>query len=298
MQTHRLFTPIALVLPLALAGCEEGGASDTGSVAEETSSGDGDGDGHPGPVDSDEDGLTDEEEADIGTDPTKKDTDADRYWDSWEVIEETDPLDAASRIYTGYWPYNPNKDELEQGSWDSASTIVGRPFPRDSFLDNHGDYVELYDFANYVFPEESGGSGQPSYFIFDLSAQWCGPCHNVANWIAGVDDQNTAWIQMTYPTVREKVHSLRIWWITFIVENSNGGLPTMADATTWFQLHQDSYIPIMVDEEQAVRDRFMGNVFPHFFLLDPEMKIEFFPPPQGGTNADPYPAVGLVDKYL
>ena len=44
--------------------------------------------------------------------------------------------------------------------------------------------------------------------------------------------------------------------------------------------------------------RLRSTAFPHFFLLDPEMKIEYFPPPSGGTDADPYPAVGLVDKYL
>jgi hypothetical protein len=308
MQTHRLLTLGTLILPLSLAsvGCDDGGNTDSDPVAEEETGGDGDsgdgdsgdGDGDPGPVDTDEDGLTDEEELSIGTDPQLKDTDADNYWDSWELTEGTDPLDPGSRIYTGYWPYNPDKDELEQGSWDTASTLVGRPFPRASFLDHHGDMVDLYDFTNFVWAEEAGGTGQPAYFIFDLSAQWCGPCHNVANWIAGVDDQNTSWIQTTYPSVRDKVHNLRIWWLTFVVENAQGGPPTMMDATTWFQTHQDNYIPIMVDAEQNVRNRFMGPAFPHFFLLDPELKIEYFPPNSGGTDADPYPAVGLVEKYL
>jgi hypothetical protein len=234
----------------------------------------------------------------IGTDPNLKDTDADTYWDSWEVTEMTDPLDAASRIYTGYWPYNPNKDDLETGDWDNWSTQVGAAFPRDSFVDMHGDYVDLYDFTNFVWSEASGGTGQPSYFIFDLAAQWCGPCHNVASWMSGTDDQNTAWIQQTYPTVRDKVHSVRIWWLTFVTEDVNGANPTVADATTWANMHEDAYVPVLADEEQLIHDRYVGSSFPWFFLLDPEMKIEYFPPPSGGTNEDPYPAVGLVDKYL
>jgi hypothetical protein len=304
MQIHRLLTLGTLVLPLALAGCDKEGTSDTGADDESDSgdggdgdgdaSGDGDGDGDPGPLDTDQDGLTDEEEAEIGTDPELKDTDADTYWDSWEVIEGTDPLDPGNRIYTGYWPYNPNKEELEQGSWETASTVIGYPFPRHSFLDHHGDYVDIYDFTNYQLTPEH----EPAYFIFDLSAQWCGPCHNVANWMSGVDDQNTGWIQTAYPTVREKVHNLRIWWITFVVENSMGGPPTQADATTWYTTHMDPWIPIMVDETQQVRDRFLGPAYPHFFLLDPELKIEYFPPANAGTNEDPYPAVGLVDKFL
>ena len=308
MKTHRLLT-LVLALPIALplAGCDKGENTDSDPAAEEetggdgdgdTEGGDGDGDGDPGPLDSDEDGLSDEEELEIGTDPNLKDTDADNYWDPWEITEGTDPLDPASRIYVGYWPYNPDKEELDQGSWETATTMLEHPFPRDSFIDQNGDYVDLYDFTNYILTEEQGGSGQYAYFIFDLSAQWCGPCHNVASWISGVDDGNTSWIQTMYPSVREKVHGLRIWWMTFVVEDVNGGPPTMGDSVTWATTHQDNYIPIFADEEQKVRDRFMGNAFPHFFLLDPEMKMEFFPPPQGGTDADPYPAVGLVDKFL
>jgi hypothetical protein len=129
MQTRRLLTHGVLVLPLALAplfGCDDKESdSDTGAVNEGTDTGEaeagdgdgdpGDGDGDPGPLDSDQDGLTDEEEAEIGTDPNLKDTDADNYWDPWEITEGTDPLDPGSRSYTGYWPYNPNKDALEQG---------------------------------------------------------------------------------------------------------------------------------------------------------------------------------------
>ncbi|WP_208588454.1 adhesive domain-containing protein, partial [Gracilibacillus suaedae] len=45
------------------------------------------------PVDSDEDGLTDEEEADLGTDPENPDTDGDGINDGDEVDNGTDPLD-------------------------------------------------------------------------------------------------------------------------------------------------------------------------------------------------------------
>ena len=35
-----------------------------------------------GPVDTDGDGLTDEEEAQLGTDPNLRDTDGDNYWET------------------------------------------------------------------------------------------------------------------------------------------------------------------------------------------------------------------------
>lgn len=292
-----------LLLSFAVLGCDKpdpGGDDDVGETDEGTEADETDadeteaGDTTGGPVDTDQDGLTDEEEAELGTDPLLKDTDADNYWDSWELIEGTDPLDVESRIYTGYWPYNPNKDLLEQGSWATASKNVGTPFPRYEFLDNHGDMVDLYDFTDFTVNADN----EPAFFIFDLSAQWCGPCHNVANWIAGVDNPDTAWIQMLYPTVRDKVHGLRIWWLTFVVEDANGGPPTAADATTWFNQHHDNYIPILSDTEQKMWPSYGSNAYPHFFLLDPQMRIEYFPGPTDGTNANPYPAVGLVDTLL
>jgi hypothetical protein len=302
---------IALTLVL---GCDSGENADSAEAAEaeETGSGDGDGDNteaegteaegaeaeaETGEVpDSDGDGLNDEEEAELGTDPNDVDTDDDNYWDSWEVTEGTDPLDVESRIYTGYWPYNPNKDELEQGSWATASPNVGSLFPRAEFLDHHGDMVDLYDFTN--FPLAYGYDLPLAYFIFDLSAQWCGPCHNVANWMAGVDSPDTAWIQQLYPTVRDKVHNFRIWWFTFIVENSAGGPPTASDASSWYSIHHDNSIVILVDANQQMWPVFGSNAFPHFFLLDPEMKIEYFPGPADATDTNPYPAVGLVDTLL
>ncbi|PRP90694.1 hypothetical protein ENSA5_62400 [Enhygromyxa salina] len=297
MHTSRLLLIGILLLPLSLAGCDgadDGGLNDDGSTGETGDSADTGETGEAAPLDTDADGLTDDEEAELGTDPAKKDTDGDNYWDLWEINEGTDPLDYDSRIYTGFWPYNPDKNELEQGSWETTNTQVGTAFPRDSFLDHHGDMVDLYDFTNFTINE----TNQAAYFIFDLSAQWCGPCHNVANWISGVDSPDTEWIQELYPSVRGKVHGLQIWWMTFLVEANDGSPPTIADVTTWYEIHQDAYIPLLVDADLELRNRFMGPAFPHFFLLDPTMHIEFFPGPADSTDANPYPAVGLVEKYL
>lgn len=308
MKTSRLLLISTFLLPLSLAACDGDapGVTNTDDGMDDTDTGDGDtgdGDGDtgdtesdpdPGPLDADEDGLTDDEEAELGTDPNKKDTDGDNYWDLWEINEGTDPLDYESRIYTGFWPYNPDKDALEQGTWGNTGTKKGDPFPRQAFLDQHGDYVDLYDFTNFTV----NTTNEPAYFIFDISAQWCGPCHNVARWISGDDAADIAWIQEAYPTVRDKVHSLRIWWMTFLVQDQAGGPPTIADVESWFSIHKDNYIPLLVDEDQEVQAGFLGPAFPHFFLLNPTLQIEYFPPSNAGTNEDPYPAVGLVDTYL
>jgi hypothetical protein len=293
---------------LLFPGCDDGddGSSDgavtnadadaDGETGSEEGEGEGEGqtdtEGGTEDPDTDQDGLTDSEEAELGTDPNKKDTDADNYWDSWELLEGTDPLDVGSRIYTGYWPYNPDKDSLVQGTWADASTTAGSQFPRQAFLDQHGDSVELYDFANFIYND----TGEPAFFIVDMSAQWCGPCHNMAEWISGADTPDTAPLQQIYPSVREKVHNLRIWWITIIVENSGGGAPTLSDSQSWFGIHQDPYIPILVDETQQVRNTYNGGSYPFFFLLDPVLAVEFWEVAGPGDNT--FPALWMVQQYL
>ena len=268
------------------------GDSDTGDTNQEEGEEESGNDEGNEALDSDEDGLTDADEIELGTDPMLKDTDADTYWDGWEVTEGTDPLDPGSRIYEAYWPYNPNKDDLVQGTWAEASNTAGSQFPRQTFLDQTGDLVDIYDLANFT----ASGNDEPNYFIIDMSAQWCGPCHNMAEWMSGADTAETAGLQQIYPSVRDKVHGLRIWWVTIIVENTSGGPPTLSDSETWFSIHQDPYIPILVDETQQVRNTYNGGSYPFFFLLDPGMKVEFWEVAGPGDNT--FPALWMVQQYL
>ncbi|PRP91628.1 hypothetical protein ENSA5_53880 [Enhygromyxa salina] len=272
--------------------------AETGAEGDSDSDGDGDDESDTGtdegvdPDDPDGDGLTNAEEDELGTDPNKADSDDDTYWDSWEVTEGTDPLDYESRIYVGFWPYNPNKDELEQGTWATASHALGSQFPRASFLDQHGDTVEIYDFANFT----DNPTNSPTFFVMDVAAQWCGPCHNAADWISGVDSPSTASLQEAYPTVREKVQEGRVFWVTYMVQDAQGDAPTLADAETWASMHPDDKIPIFVDDTQQVLDRYGSGQFPFFFLVDPVMAIEFWA--YAGANADPFFPLSLVDEYL
>jgi hypothetical protein len=276
------------------AAADETTGADDGSTAADGSEGaDGEGgtEGAPEPVDTDEDGLTDEEEAELGTDPNKKDTDDDTYWDSWEVNEGTDPLDPESRIYVGYWPYNPGKEELEQGDWENAFHAAGRVFPRESFQDQNAELVDFYDIPGH----------EGTFFIIDLSTQWCGPCHNVADWLSGNINSGNSWMEDTYPTVRDKVHDGRIVWVTFLTQNNSGGDPTLADVQTWMSMHPDDMIPLFVDQTDGTKDMesvYGSNAVPFMFLGSPDMTVEFYPGAGSSTNENPYPAVGLVDTML
>ena len=94
----------------------------------------------------------------------------------------------------------------------------------------------------------------------------------------------------------ESERPVRIWWLTIIVENANGGPPTLSDAQSWYGIHQDNHIPILVDAGQDVRNKYNGGQYPFFFLLRPDMAIEYWGIPEPGDNA--FLALFYVDQYL
>ncbi len=102
--------------------------------------------------DSDGDTLSDGEEVELGTDPLLEDTDEDTYLDQHEIAEGTDPRDGYSRIYEGFWPYYPYKDDLEQVAVSDLPPAKGEQPMRWMAYDQYGDLVDFYDFADVQVP--------------------------------------------------------------------------------------------------------------------------------------------------
>ena len=108
-------------LLLLLTGCaltsDKGDHFDTGTIATDPDTG-----GDPSLTDSDQDGLTDAEEAALGTDPEDPDSDGDGLTDGQEVDLGTDPLD-------------PDTDN--DGLSDYAE-VIGGTDPSDADTDHDG----------------------------------------------------------------------------------------------------------------------------------------------------------------
>lgn len=276
MSRTALFT-----LSLLLGACagEKGGSEGEGEgEAEEVDS---DGDGltdteeadagtDPATADSDGDTITDAEELDMGIDPLSTDSDGDGYDDEDEIAEGSDPADAESKIYTGGWPYNPNKDDITDPGWDSDPD-EGQTLPHFEMVDQFGEMVDIYDFA------------QPGKFmILDVSARWCSYCQEMAKWMDGESNFYGQYYgdEEWYSDVADAVDNGDIYWVTVLVENMRGGPPDVSTVESWYGDYPDPLIPVLADEDQAMIDYLGRDLYgyPTLFLVDENMQFTVYSP--------------------
>ncbi len=142
--------PITLLSAGLIAGCSEG----------DDTAGTDDTEGEP-QVDTDGDGLFDDEEAALGTDPLLVDTDGDGFSDYDEVQAGTDPLWIWSHVYTGGYNVGNCEDGVLDPTGPTGSTSVnlhgtlyewevyqpGDVVYNFTMTDQHGEEVSLYSFC-------------------------------------------------------------------------------------------------------------------------------------------------------
>ncbi|RME26911.1 MAG: hypothetical protein D6798_05700 [Deltaproteobacteria bacterium] len=273
-------TPIAVLVALALAACsseepeiDSDGDGLTDSQEQELGT-------DPQAVDSDGDLLDDADEIDLGTDPTDADTDDDGYLDGWEVNEGKDPTDYLSRIYKGFWPYNPDKDSLPGGAWSTFDADEGQILPRSALLDQFGDTVDMFDFND-----------QGPYLAIDVSAMWCGPCKALAEWMTGGDDLYG--FEDYWSHVRMAVEDGRLQWITIMSEDRSGAVPDQDDLVDWYLDYEDPKTPILSDEDGHFQD--LIRAYPSMFFFDPNFTLISAP---GNTDSTHYQPMDAMEEFF
>jgi len=94
-------------------------------------------------VDADGDGLLGSEEADLGTDPAKPDSDDDGADDGTELTAHTDPLDGGEYPYKGGWAIDTCHADIQGEGY--ANGDVSEDF---SLPDQNGQNVHMYSFCD------------------------------------------------------------------------------------------------------------------------------------------------------
>ncbi len=266
------------------SGSEESGSPNNDSGSSDDDSGS---DTDTGSMDSDGDGLSDAAEAELGTDPNKRDTDDDTYWDSWEVTEGTDPLDPESRIYIGYWPYNPDKDSIEDPGWNSpdATASTGGMVPHFALEDQHGEMVDIYDYG-----------GHDASIVFDFSALWCAPCRGISEWLSGGTSDITGVFSTSFPSVPEKVNTGLVYWVTILGDGATQGTNiVLEDLQAWDAEYPNEKIVVLAETPQKLAvDKYVAGGWPAILIVGPDMVVSHYP----DFSQDPWSSLRLIDTEL
>ena len=93
-------------------------------------------------LDLDGDGLLEDEENELGTDPNKADTDDDGYDDDVEIAENTDPLDEFDHPYQGGWGKDSCRNDIV-----STGNDIGQIAENFKLPNQHDEAVQLHDFC-------------------------------------------------------------------------------------------------------------------------------------------------------
>ena len=230
----------------------------------------------PENADSDDDGLTDLEESEAGTDPTEPDSDGDGYSDFDELEEGSDPADEDSKIYTGNWPYQADKDSYNAPtSTADTSSSLGELLLRDQLLDQFGDMVDLYDFA-----------GQGKYIVIQFSAAWSITCTLLSEAIATNPADGDEW-----GSSPQRVHDEDIFWITILLDNDHGEPPSENDLYDWYSLYPNDYVPVLADNQNGdFYNLYNDGGVPTVLVFDENMKYV-----AGPTNSDEWAGFSFID---
>jgi thiol-disulfide isomerase/thioredoxin len=282
----RLSVLVALCSTGCLALFQDPGSTggNTGTVGDGDDGDDGD-DNTPDPwlaEDDDGDGLTNGEEQELGTDPDAVDSDGDGYSDFDEVETGHDPTDSDDGIYTGGWPYNPDKDSMEEGTWDERAK-EGRTLPRFQTYDMLGDDFDLYDFGL-----------QGKYTIIDVSAGWCSYCQELAKFMAGKSSYFDQY-ESSYPElgiVRDGVANGDLQWVEIIDQDESGATVSLEYLERWEKKYGFENAPVIADEEQLWLAYLKLAGYPTLLVADENMVITSY------SKGDYFVALGAAADLI
>jgi len=143
----------------------------------------------------------------------------------------------------------------------------GTMFPRFKLIDQYGEEVDIYDFAN-----------QGKMIIIEFSTAWCKPCRELAAWLSYNDTsvtQSRMW-KPEYDIIKDLVQQDQIYFINIQIQDIYKDSPSLDSVEDWFQEYSDDKIPVLADSGYQVRDWMKITGYPTIILINERMEIEQF----------------------
>ena len=225
--------------------------------------------------------------------PKKLDSDGDGYSDIQELKAGTNPNDASSLIYFGGWPFNMDKDSHKTRGFEAncpgditcdclensecfnencmryprgsyCSPKVGTKFPRFQMMDQFGDMVDIYDFAN-----------QGKYILLEISAAWCAPCNQLSDWLTFGDPAVTSqpWWKPAYLQLKPWIDEGRFYMINIQYSDEYRDNATLASIQDWYSQYPHDVVPLLADSNKNLHSWIKPTGIPTAILLNDQMEI-------------------------
>mgnify|MGYP003950331415 CR=1 FL=1 len=177
--------------------------------------------------------------------------------------------------YLGGWPLNPNKDELGDPDWSTGAS-VGAQVPHFIGVDQHGEMVDLYDFA---------GQGVP--IVLDMGTIYCSPCKAIAAYLSTGDMSHLIWDppeggepgyypwwSEDYAALPEMIENEEIYWITVLFNESDNGPSDQEECAAWDEAYPNEKIPVLADTNLELKTWLDIQSYPTLNLLDENMGLQ------------------------
>lgn len=210
------------------------------------------------PVDSDGDGLLDDDEIAIGSDPEQTDSDGDGWLDGDEVDLGTNPI----------WEYS---HPFDKGEYSVGSCPV---LPDESIAGANGvgasgtAYQEGDVLKNFTNTDSYGQEITPyafcgNYTLLTMSAIWCGPCQQLASQMPADMEE----VRGVYPN---------FGFYELLYEDAQYNLPSEEDLAAWRREFDLTGIPVVAP--QSSQALYLGTLnatgsIPSTLLIAPDMTI-------------------------
>jgi len=201
--------------------------------------------------------------------------------------------------YFGGWPINEEKDQIQNPGFildcDNTDTLRkigcecsqesdcysgrcfnsprvgkyclqgnGTIFPRYELVDQYGEMVDIYDFAN-----------QGKLIVIEFSTSWCQPCKDFAAWLSFGDETVTShqfWKE-EYGIIKELIKEEKIYLINIQFQDKYKDPSSLESIQDWAYYYPDELIPVLSDSNYDVRDWVRVTAYPTMIVLNEKMEI-------------------------